>query len=262
LNPITAGDNTIFGTESFPQDAFNEIISCSKQSLVALSCINKQFNKLTNDYAKNNLPESCFGEKEWKKYGADIGILPAISLKIIQDFDGSKFILTLIPETLNGEPLTLTSIDEFIKSLKKNDESNYFFSLLKSGISNETAGKHEAHYMMLSKDVLGGEGLVNGTRNKSFKIQEKLVKEKGFEIPNLRDVVVSLFMHNINKREVFLYPDESNSGRVTYTRVQEQNNQGYRIIVYGFFALALNLGHGYDDDNLWIGTAYSGKSGH
>jgi len=243
-------------------DIWNEIISYRKQSLVALSCVNIQFNQLAKDYAKNNLPESCFGEKEWKKYGADISIAPAISLKIIQDFDPSKFILTLIPETLNGKPLTLTSIDEFVKSLKKSDKSNYSYDPTYLGISNQTAGEHKAHYVMLSKDVLGGDDYEYGTRKKSFKIQEKLVKEKGFEIPNLIDVVVSLFMHNMNNREVFLYPVGSNVRIALYTRVQEQNNQGYRIFVGGFSAFGLFVNFGYVDEYDHVGAACSGKSGH
>ena len=241
-----------------PAEIWNEIISHGKSDLVALSCVTTQLNQLANDYAKN--PEGCFGEKEWKHFNGDPGIVFPIPLKMVQDFDPSKFILAFIPETLNGEPLTLTSFDEFIKILKNSDKSNYRAPLRYQGISNETVGAYKSHWVMLSKDILGGDDSVNGTRNMTFEIQEKLVKAEGFEIPNLIDVVVSLFMHNL-KTGIFLYPDDSNGHKWTYICVQEQINDDYRIVVGGFSALGLFVdGDGYED--VAIGAACSLKSGH
>ena len=91
---------------------------------------------------------------------------------------------------------------------------------------------------MLSKDVLGGMDLENGTRNKRFEIQEESVKKAGYEIPNLIDVVVSVLLHNLKTGE-FVYPDDSNGHDRTFTCVQEQTTKGYKISVGGFSALGL-----------------------
>jgi len=105
---------------------------------------------------------------------------------------------------------------------------------------------------MLSKDVL------DGTREQSFATQEKLVKEAGSEIPNLIDAVASVLLHNL-KTDDFVYSDSSNGRHWTYTRVQEQSNQGYQIVVGGFSALGLVvIDDCYDDDR--IGASCSGKS--
>ena len=146
---------------------------------------------------------------------------------------------------------------------QKSIENIYTFSndfLPKLNISNETVGTYKSHWVMLSKDVLGGDDCINGTRNKKFEIQEKSVKDEGFEIPNLIDVVVNLFMHNLKTGD-FIYSDRSNGHKWTYTRVQEENSDGHRIIVGGFSALGLvvsNRDCGYGND--MIGAACARKS--
>ena len=237
---------------SLPEEMWKEIISYSKDSLTLLSCVDIQLNKLTEDYVKNNPLQGLFGEKEWKHFNGDPGIVFPISLKMIQDFDASKYILTFIPETINGKPLTLTSIDEFIKKYNNTDISNYKYPLSNYGISNGTVGKYKAHWVMLSKNVL------DGTRNETFEIQKQLVEEKKFEIPNLIDVVVSLLMHKM-KTDEFIYPDGSNGHQWTLTRVQEENNRGYRIVVGGFSALGLDV-YDYDYVDVLIGAACAWKS--
>ena len=244
-----------------PDEACFEIVKLSNSNLLALSCVNKQFEKLTNDYAKSYRPEGCFGKAEWISYGGNPGDEPYLPLKMIQDFDSSKYMLTFIPETINGEELTLSSFDRFVSDYKNGKdafESNYRHPLSSAGINDKTVKPFKAHWVMLSKDVLGGADLVNGTRNKNFVTQEKLVKEVGFEIPNLIDTVVSILLHNLETGN-FVYSDTSNGRQWTFTRVQEQSSRGYQIVVGGFSALGLLV---YPDayDFAQIGASCSGKS--
>ena len=104
---------------------------------------------------------------------------------------------------------------------------------------------------------MGGVDLVNGTRNKNSATQEKLVKEAGFEIPNLIDVVVSVLLHNLETGDL-VYPDASNGRQETFTRVQEQSSSGWPVMVGGFSALGLCVDSDWIDDA--IGASYSGKS--
>ena len=221
-------------------DIVTEILSHSNSDFVALACVSKKFEKLTKQWAEKHPPEGCIGKAEWLKYGADekdlgekVAFFP-IPLKLYQDCAKGSFLCTFIPETLNGVPLTLSSIDQFVSNRKNVVKSNYKFPLANYGITDETAGKVKAHWAILSRDVL------EGTRNKPFDIQKGLVEEKGFEIPNLIDAVVSLLMHHLHTDE-FIYPDGSEGRKWTFTRVQEVNNGGHRIAVGGFSASGLDV---------------------
>ncbi len=108
-----------FGVEGIveawlPKEIWQEVVSHSKNSLVALGCVNKQLETFTKNYR----PERCFGKVQWLSYNGDPGDEPYLPLKMIQDFDASKQLLTFIPKTLNGKPLTLSSIDEFVSKKK------------------------------------------------------------------------------------------------------------------------------------------------
>ena len=254
LNIHVNQENSIFGTPSLPQEVFNEVLKHNKSNFVATACVSKQFNAFTNDYAKNNLPAGRFCAKEWKSYGGDPGVEPVIPLKMY-DFDSSKWMLTLIPERINGELLTLSGFDRFVSDYKNGKDtfkSNYRYRLSYFGISDKTVKPFKAHWVMLSKDVL------DGTRNKSFATQQKLVKEAGFEIPNLVDTVVSVLLHNLETDE-FCLPAELNVHQWTFTRVQEQRSRGYQIVVGGFSALGLIVNND-DYGDVRIGASCARKS--
>ncbi len=248
VKPDNTDNKPIHEIPFFPQDVWNEVLKHSKPDLVALSVLSQSLNKLTNDYAKSYRPEGCFGKAEWISYGGNPGAEPYLPLKMIQDFDSSKWMLTFIPETINGEELTLSSFDRFVSDYKNGKDafrSNYRYLLSDYDINDKTVKPFKSHWVMLSKDVLGCADLVNGTRNKNFSIQEKLVKEAGFEIPNLIDAVVSILLRNLQTGD-FVYSDGSNGHQRTYTHVQEQNSGGYPIAVGSFSALGLVV---YDSDD-------------
>jgi len=226
-----------------PQDIWNEVLQHSKSDLVALACASQSLNKLVKDYAKNYLPADCFGVNEWKSFGADPMVAHPIPLKMIQDFDSLKWMLTWIPETINGQELTLSSIDRFVSD-SKNDKDK-FKSIFKNPLSDyvindKTVKPFKAHWVMLSKDVL------DGTRKQNFATQEKLVRERGFEIPNLIDVVVSVLLHNLKTGD-FMYPDYSSDQEPAYTSVQDKNNGGDLIVVGLFSADGLYVGSRISD---------------
>jgi len=238
-----------------PQDIWNEVLKHSKSDLVALACASQSLNKLAHDYAKNNQPADCFGAKDWKHFGADVGVAHPIPLKMIQDFDSSKWMLTWIPETINGQELTLSSMDQFVSDFKNGIdtfESNYKYPLSDLGIHDKMVKPFKAHWVMLSKDVL------DGTREQNFATQEKLVKAAGFEIPNLIDAVVSVLLHNLKTGD-FIYPDSSNGRHLTSTRVQEQNERGCQLVVGGFSAFGLFVCYS-DYDRGYLGASCARKS--
>lgn len=228
---------------SIPIEIFNEILKHSDFDFVTLGCVNRQLEFLTQAFARNNPRENSVGKAEWIKYGGDPGIIPPISLKMYRDFDSNLELLTLIPKTLTNKPLSL--------SLMKQLSSNRLF-LFDDDIVDETVGEFKSHFVVLSREVL------HGTRNKEFSEQQELVHQKGYEVPNLIDAVVSILMNNMITGE-FLYPGSLEEGRWTYTRVLEKNKYGARIIVGGFGDNGLYV-DSYEFNFDTVGTAYSKKS--
>ena len=201
-----------------PEDVWNEILHYSESFLVRMACVSRQFKTLTLTYAKNNQPEVRFDKAEWIKFKADPGIEPPIPLKMY-GHDPQRYTLTLIPETINDELLTLSSFDRFVSHCK-NDKDTFqtnYYAFNDSGITEGTAIQFKTHWVLLSK------GVSKGTRGIKFQSQEQLVKAKGFEVPYLIDVVVTIYMHHLQTGQ-FIFPNSSIRRFTlrTYTRVQEK----------------------------------------
>ena len=217
-------DEVIYQDSGWPQDIFNEVFKYDQSNLVAIACVCKQFTSFTKDYAQKNLPIGRFGAKEWKIYGGDVGDEPTIPLKMY-GFNPDEWMLTLIPETINQENLTLTSVDRFVSDYK-NGRDNFISNYQARnfhGIKDEIVGKFKTHWVLLSKQIL------EGTKDRSFESQKGIIKAKGFEIPYLIDVVVSHLMHYLSSGN-FIDHQLLHYQR-TYTRVGEVNRYGKQIIV-------------------------------
>lgn len=239
---------------SFPLDLWKEIIMYSKPHLTHVACINRQFEKLAHEYFENHPCKEFIGEKVWIKFGGDPGSVITVPVKMIQDFDATKQILTFIPETINNVPLTLSSFMIFLSDSKIKEKTKFKNSFSNiAHISDEIISKVRAHWVILSKDVL------QGTRSEVFETQKKLVKAQGFQIPNLIDFLVSVSLFNLMNPKESLYPSNTEGRLMTYTRVKEKNKSGRRIMVGVFSDNGLNI-CANNDPNICIGAAYSKKS--
>ena len=140
---------------SFPVEMFNHILEhVQGKDLISTACVSKQFNRLTETYANNNLPEGVFGKASQLKYKGDPGDVPNLPLKMYIKFDPAVNMLTLIPEELNNALLDLTSFDKFISDFKNGKdafESNYRFPLKNIQIDNKTFS--EAHQVLLNRNL-------------------------------------------------------------------------------------------------------------
>lgn len=224
-----------------PLELFYHVIDFDKFNLILISLLNRKFKELAHAYVKEHPPKHCFGEKEWNLHKGNPGIETRIPFQMYLNFDPSKEILTFIPETINDVELTLTSLDSFVSSLF-GLETIYKFPLKSAGILEKNLKKTEAHWVILSKDVLPE------TRTKTFSELKSIFNAKGFEIPNLVDVVVSLFMHFLQTNE-FLYPS-------TFTSVLEANDYRCSLVVGNFSPKGLTISNWSQAlDN--IGAAYS-----
>ena len=212
-----------------PIEMWNTIIShVEPDSLKVMMCVSKEFENLTLIFS------SCFNREDWLKRNVDPGIESPIPSSM-RDFDPRKYLLTLVPGMINDLPLTLSSLDRFVSDCKNGKDSfisNYRNDHKNHRVNDDIAQKVKTHWVLLSKDVL------DGTRRKKFFAQEALVKQAGFEVPCLIDVIVTIFTHHLKTaklilKEVALF---DTTGKTTHTLVQEKDAIGWRIYVGSYSA--------------------------
>ncbi len=221
-----------------PLEMWNEIIShIEPANLKVMACLNREFENLTLIYF------NCFGKEDWLKRGVDLGKEPPIPLNM-RNFDPRKYLLTLVPEMIIDQPLTLSSLDRFVSDCKNGKDtfiSNYRFNHENHRVNDNIAKKVKTHWVLLSKEVL------TGTRQKKFYAQERLIKEAGFEVPCLIDVIVTIFMHHLKTGKCILRIFDK-TGATTFTLVQEKDAIGWPITVgsySGKYGLIMNAKEDY-----------------
>ncbi|MBS0649281.1 MAG: hypothetical protein JSS10_08680 [Verrucomicrobia bacterium] len=206
----------------------------------------------------STLPAIAFGKELWAKYLGDIGKeppLPSDIQQILQSpcpfFPGKKVeethLLTLIPKTVNGKPLSLNSLEELVKHPKQGEATNYshYWDKIKEQYGSQPLPR--SYWVLMTRDV------IPGSRNKNYEAQKQLLKsycQKAhvpYEVPHLLETVVSIFMEYL-KTGQRLYSNNP----WTYTRCQERIST--RLLVIGGFSLGgLNISDYGDDENRGVG---------
>lgn len=211
-----------------------------------------------------SLPKVAFGAVEWSKYFGDIGVEPALPANIDDILEGpcpiwtgkkmrETHLLTLIPATVDGQPLSLNLLQELIQSPKEGGYQTsyrYYWDKLKWQYGTQTPS--HSYWVMLSRDVF------RDTRDKSFKEQRSKFAIIGTyqqlrgEVPGILEATVSVLMHYVRSGERLF----SDSPR-TWTRCLEII-EGYQTVLGDFSEAGLDLNDGYFDYDD-VGLAISWK---
>lgn len=217
-----------------------------KQTLKSKTIWSTIFGKTTNTVA---VPEMAFGKAQWERYFGDIGEEPPLpsNIQTILDqpcpiFIGTKIseshILTLIPRTVNGEPLTIRSLGELVKNPKQGSSAQY------RRMSNRILEEHgdcpteKSHWVLMTKAVLP-------TIKQNYKDNEDLVADitkhtgNSYLVPTLLEASISVLMHHLRTGEQLL------SSSSTYIHCQEQAD-GFQTRIGNFSHAGLDV----DSDNL------------
>ncbi|MBI3211744.1 MAG: hypothetical protein HYZ47_03560 [Simkania negevensis] len=200
-----------------------------------------------------------FDKAAWEKYFGDIGEEPSLpadiatilaspcpiwSDKKIQE----THVLILVPAKVNGEPLTLESLEKLVKNPKEGNATQYrsFFPG-----KNEQASVEQNTWVLLTNNILPGS--VDQSYNKQVTLVNELAKKAGapYEVPQLIVVAVSLFVHYVRSGEL-LYANSS--GTYNYTHCQEKGHGQYLTFVGGFSYAGLCVRSHTDDDLLGYGV--------
>jgi hypothetical protein len=203
------------------------------------------------------MPDSAFGKAKWAQYFGDIGIEPPLPANIhdilnatCPIFSGKlvheTHLLTLIPQTLNSQPLTLQKLGELVQRPLQGPATKYRYFSLGQYNDQPTA---RSHWTLLSGDV------IPNSRSKNYAAQQQVAAAfGGYEISNVLDTAVTLFMEHVQSGTK-LY---SNSP-LTYARCQDKYSANYQLAVGDFAAGGLNVG-GYNDcEHNFIGVRVSRK---
>jgi len=206
----------------------------------------------------------AFNKLKWEEYIGNVGKEPSLPADMHQILQSQcpiwprkkveqTHMLTLIPKTVNGEPLTLKLMDSLVQKPKKGYKTNFFKESSFHGHGKTTV--NESHWVLMARDV------IPNSRKKSYSNQKQLAQTYNkngveYEVPRLLDATVNIFMEFVRTR-TRLFPDSP----TIYTRCQESyKNEGvYPMVVGGFSASGLGVGDRDYDGNGCYGIALSRK---
>jgi hypothetical protein len=227
----------MLGLVTLDRDQKPLALRLSKQKVEAVARIISENYKPISKFA--------FGKRQWAKYFGDVGEEPPLPPNIEEILKAQcpiwpdkkvyeTHLLTLIPKTVNGQPLTLKTLGELVQKPLQGPSSK--FEALYLGQYQDVPPKH-SHWTLLSRDV------IPDSRNKPYANQQKLVQQyPGYEVPHILDTAVALFMEH-TRSGVRLYSDAP----WTYTRCQEKYNNQWQLVVGGFAVGGLRVDYIYDD---------------
>ena len=196
-----------------------------------------------------------FGKKKWEQHFGDSGIEPILPPNIQEILSATcpiwpdkkvheTHLLTLIPQTVNGQPLTLKILGELVQKPLQGPTMKYERFYLGNYKDQPNPA---SHWTLLTRDV------IPNSRRKRYAAQEGLVPQySGYEIPHILDATISIFMEHVQSG-TRLYPDDP----YTYTRCQEKYNAKWQITVGGFAAGGLAVGHVNFDGHEYLGVGLS-----
>lgn len=215
------------------------------------------------------VPSMAFGAAEWRKYFGDVGAEPPLPPNIEQilsrpcpftpplgrsqwsPFGSGKTIrdthlLVLVPQTVNGRPLTLQLLGELVQKPLQGHASKYGCFLL---------GKYTDPPASRSRWALVTRDVVEGSRNKSYKDQQAVLASYSqntgmpYVVPRVLDATTAIFMEHA-RSGIKLY------GKSPYTlaRCQEKYDANGQLVVGGFSASGLHVSHDfYASENVGVG---------
>lgn len=206
------------------------------------------------------LPTIAFGAAKWATYFGDVGIEPPLPSNINQILKspcpffpgktvGETHLLTLIPKTVNGKPLTLNSLNELVQKPKQGNATRYcsYWDEIKK-LHGDTPVQ-ASYWVLFTKDV------IPGSRSKNYDTQKQLVADLSkkanvpYEVPFVLESSTSIFMEYVQSG-TRLY----SGSPWTFTRCQDK-----RVSAYPNFPLVVGV---FSSSGLIVDYRDNGDSEH
>jgi len=199
---------------------------------------------------------------KWENHFGNIDPVPEMPNNIVQILRSpcpfwpdkrvyETHLLTLVPKTVNGTPLTLKYMGQLIQNPKKGSKTQ--FDKDTDFYNHEKTAVDKPHWILMTKDV------IPNSRNKSFQDQLKLVKEynkMSYELVHLIDAVVAILLEHVSKG-TRLYPVETLT--LCQEREQDKGDYGQIMHVGGFSRHGLRVSHYFGNALEYFGIGVSRK---
>ena len=224
--------------QPLPEGGISEILTyLGIKDSPSLALTSKWFYEIySSSYVQTSLAyQGAFGPGDWSRYFGEVGEVPPLPDDIGEIlnspcpyWEGQRVqdthLLVLIPETVNGVPLTLNSLGEMIKTPQGGGhKATYRF--YGGNVKRELGGHPNpmSHWVLFTRDVLPN------SRHKTYPEQRQLLKNPGTTLSTL-DAATAILMHHA-KTGNRLYSDSPD----TYTRCQEKVYGNKYCVVVGSF---------------------------
>jgi hypothetical protein len=157
-------------------------------------------------------------------------------------------LLILVPETFDGQPLTLKTLGELVKKPLTGSTTQFKYFHLGEYIDPVA---FFSHWVLMTRNV------IEGSCSKSYADQQTLLSQKGhgvYAVPTILDATVCILMEYFRSGTRF-YSDSP----WTHTRCQENYNVNRQLIVGSFATVGLSFLNFFDCDDECYGVAGSRK---
>lgn len=230
--------------DSTPKLIFSQL---HPEGLESSASVSRSWEPLADDMLVNSV---CRGAEKWSEHFGVVGEVPPLPKDIANTLRSpcpfwlEKKIwethwLMLIPDTVNGEPLTLNNLEKLAKPGSANR--------LRYHYSDHARIEHgdvpvKAHWVLMTRDIIpGGRGHPSDTHKHFYQVQNRLVERAGYEVPGLLEAASCIFMeHAISGAYPF------NRDPYTYTYCKEKDNHSGSELALGAFA----------PGGLWVGCLW------
>lgn len=204
-----------------PMDVIRLILSRLKCDFPACALVNKRWKQVVDTLHDQNYPEIAVGAEKWKRYLGDPGVEPRLPRRVHKDLlSGQRYLLTLIPKSIGGEPFTITKIAELVKKPKEGHPikglQNFESIIRQYGKDAPSV----SYWALITEDD------ITGTKGQKPADQEKRVTNSGHRTPQLLEMITSKLVR-------FVITGNAVSSPI-YSRVKERvykDAEQYHIVV-------------------------------
>lgn len=188
-------------------------------------------SQLQEPVGQKSIPLCAFGKAKWERYFGDVGTEPPLPPDIEQILDSKcifwpdkkvreTHLLVLIPQTVNGMPLTLNALQGLIQNPQGGGYAIVAQVVAEGKIGDQPPAS--SYWALVTKDVLPN------SRMRIYSEQQALM-QGSYMVPAALEIATSILIHHVQTAEG-LYPNSP----WTMTRCQELLSNGHRLAVGTF----------------------------
>ena len=194
-------------TQSTPNKSKNSVFSKSSPPNHLMP------SKSTLQDEVSSILSIAFGKADWEKYFGDIGEEPHLPANIEEILNEpcsfwpdkklkDTHLLVLIPNTVDGKPFTLNSLEKLIRRPKSGHSTKYSYHSISIMNKNEIGYKsYPSHWVLMTREVIPGSIDLWYRHCCNMVVNHSKKTGLPYELPYLLDAVTIILMHYVKTGE-------------------------------------------------------------